>query len=119
MRTVGKVGLIFFSLTLASTTVSYGDDSMGTQIQHKFIRGVTNTFTGWVEIPKQMYLRTSEGPPVIGAVQGVMEGIGMAFARTTAGLYEVATFPVPLPWHYKPLFEPEYVWQGGRTDHED
>ncbi len=87
------------------------NDSVAGRIGHKLIRGVANTVTGWVEMPKQMYLKTTQGPPVIGTLQGIVEGVGLGFARTTAGLYEIATFPVPLPMHYEPLFQPEYVWQ--------
>jgi len=129
MQAIGKIGLgvIFFSLIFVSPTLSpadtqdggasgfatdsSGDVGVGVQIGQKFIRGMANTFTGWVEMPKQMYLRTSKGPLVIGVVQGILEGIGMSFARTSAGLYDIATFPLPLPWHYGPLLEPEYVWQ--------
>ncbi len=113
MKTVCKVGLgiIVFGLALSTTTLSYGDDSVAGRIGHKLVRGVANTVTGWVEMPKQMYLKTTQGPPVIGTLQGIVEGVGLGFARTTAGLYEIATFPVPLPMHYEPLFQPEYVWQ--------
>ena len=97
--------------TLTATTVSYGDDGIGMQVSHKFVRGMTNTFTGWVEMPKQVYLGTTEGSIAMGTVKGIVQGIGMAFARTAAGLYDIATFPIPIPWHYQPLFEPEYVWQ--------
>jgi putative exosortase-associated protein (TIGR04073 family) len=113
MKTAHKFGfgIIFWGLTLAAAPLCYGDDNVAGQIAHKFVRGVANTVTGWVEMPKQMYLKTTQGPPVIGTLQGIMEGVGLGFARTTAGLYEIATFPIPLPMHYEPLFRPEYVWQ--------
>jgi putative exosortase-associated protein (TIGR04073 family) len=95
------------------------NESVAGQIAHKLVRGVANTVTGWVEIPKQVYLRTAGGLSVIGSLQGVVEGIGMSFARTTAGLYEITTFPVPLPIHYEPLFKPEYVWQDENNDPVD
>lgn len=105
------ITMILLGLTLTLASVSYGDDRMGTQIQRKFARGVANTFTGWVEMPKQVYLKTVGGPLILGTVQGVVEGVGMSFVRTTAGLYEMATFPIPVPWYYEPLLEPAYVWQ--------
>lgn len=126
------IGMIFWVLILFTPPLCFSEDpplvsphgpphlknndSFAGQIGHKLIRGVANAITGWVEIPKQMYLRTTDGPFVVGSVQGVVEGIGMSFARTTAGLYEVATFAVPLPWHYEPLFKPEYVWQDEGED---
>ena len=134
MKRIGKIGLgmIFISLILSGSTVFSGDAQngpasefssdisggagIGVQIGQKFIRGITNTFTGWVEMPKQMYLRTTQGPLAIGVLRGILEGIGMSFARTSAGLYDLATFPVPWPWHYRPLLEPEYVWQAEEPD---
>jgi putative exosortase-associated protein (TIGR04073 family) len=101
--------ILLFTFTI--TAVSYGADGVGIQLGHKLVRGVANTFTGWVEIPKQVYLETTEGSIPTGTVKGIVQGVGMAFARTTAGLYDIATFPIPVPWHYQPLFEPEYVWQ--------
>ena len=143
MQAIGKIalGVIFFSVILVVPAVSSADthdgaardvgtggpvlalstqaptyNNTGVQIGQKFIRGVTNTFTGWVEMPKQVYLRTTKGPLVTGVVQGILGGIGMSFARTSAGLYDIATFPLPLPWHYGPLLEPEYVWQAEEPD---
>jgi putative exosortase-associated protein (TIGR04073 family) len=138
------VGVIFFSLTLlaaplwlsealASATPpavpeeqsSHGipqlkdSESVAGQIGHKLVRGVANIMTGWVEMPKQMYLKTTQGPPVMGTLLGIVEGVGLGFARTTAGLYEIATFALPLPMHYEPLFEPEYVWQDEDEDQAD
>ena len=34
----------------------------------------------------------------------------MSIVRTGAGIYEIATFPFPLPENYKPILEPEYVF---------
>ena len=39
-----------------------------------------------------------------------MKGIGMTLVRTGAGIFEVATFPFPVPEAYKPVIEPEYVF---------
>jgi len=119
MKTENKIWLggVTLILILTTATLSYGNDSIPAQIGHKLTRGMANTLTGWAEMPKQMYLRATEGSLAMGVVKGVMEGIGMTFARTTAGLYEIATFAIPLPWHYQPLFEPEYVWQDEEEDH--
>jgi putative exosortase-associated protein (TIGR04073 family) len=105
------VGSAIVILISFSSGLCFGGDPMATGIQHKFFRGVSNAITGWIEIPKQLYLGTTQGPPVLGTLQGVFEGVGMSLVRTTAGLYDVATFPIPFPWDYAPLFKPEYVWQ--------
>ena len=79
-------------------------------ISQKFIRGVVNLSTGWVEVPRQIYtVGTNEGW-VRGVLRGPFDGIGMFFARTVAGAVEMATFPVPLPT-YQPMLTPTYAWE--------
>lgn len=83
---------------------------LGYQVSEKFIRGVVNLLTGWVEVPRQIYeVGTNEGW-VRGVLRGPFDGIGMFFARTVAGAVEMATFPVPLPT-YKPMLTPVYAWE--------
>ncbi len=103
-------GLILSAMLLIVPVGVSAEGDIEDHIGHKLLRGMTNTLTGWLEIPRLVYLRTAEGPIVLGTVQGLVEGVGMGFARTSAGLYEVVTFAVPVPGHYGPLFEPEFVW---------
>lgn len=76
----------------------------------KLLRGTTNLLTGWVEIPKNIYDRTVEEDLFKGVTIGAVSGFGMAVVRTGTGLYEVMTFPIPLPEGYGPILEPEYVF---------
>lgn len=83
---------------------------LGHQVSGKFIRGMVNLSTGWIELPRQIYeVGTNEGW-VRGILRGPFDGIGMFFARTVAGAVEMATFPVPLPT-YKPMLTPTYAWE--------
>lgn len=77
----------------------------------KLLRGVINFSTGWIELPKQIYLTGQAEGWVTGAWQGPIDGLGMFVARTVAGAYEVLTFPIPVPPRYQPLVEPSFVWQ--------
>jgi len=77
----------------------------------KGVRGATNIVTGWLEIPKQIYVTGKETTWLRGAVIGPFKGIGMTFVRTLAGVGELATFFVAYPGFYEPWFEPSYVWQ--------
>ncbi|MBI3603168.1 MAG: exosortase system-associated protein, TIGR04073 family [Nitrospirae bacterium] len=81
------------------------------QVGKKFMRGTTNFVTGWVEVPKQIYLVGRNEGWVTGAIRGPIDGLGWFIARTVGGAYEVLTFPFPLPLKYQPMFTPEYVWQ--------
>ncbi len=76
----------------------------------KLGRGVANTLTGWVELPKNVYSTSVEQNALAGITVGLAKGAGMSIVRTSAGIYEIATFPFPLPQDYKPILEPEYVF---------
>lgn len=90
---------------LATATVCFADDAFT-----KLGRGVANTLTGWVEIPKNVYSVSTDQNAFAGITLGLAKGAGMTIVRTGAGIYEVATFPFPVPQDYKPILEPEYVF---------
>jgi putative exosortase-associated protein (TIGR04073 family) len=77
----------------------------------KGVRGAANAVTGWLELPKQIYVTSQEDGWARGVVIGPVKGIGMALVRTVAGVGELATFFVPYPGFFNPWFEPRYVWQ--------
>jgi putative exosortase-associated protein (TIGR04073 family) len=77
----------------------------------KFSRGVANTFTGIVELPKQTIL-TGREMGGVGYVIGPLKGVGMTLYRTFIGMTEAIFFLVPQPGYYDPMIEPTYVWEG-------
>ena len=91
---------------LSIATASYAQDPA-----KKLGRGVANILTGWLEIPKNIYNTSIETNPMVGITVGTAKGIGMGIVRTGAGVYEVITFPFPLPEDYVPILEPEFVFQ--------
>lgn len=93
---------LILSLALTSTAIAQGKSA-------KLLRGIANTFTGWVEIPKNIYYVSVEENIFIGITRGTLEGVGMAVVRTGCGVYETVTFPLELPKEYKPIMLPEYV----------
>lgn len=78
---------------------------------NKAVRGVANVTTGWLELPKQIYLTYKEDGVVKGVVVGPLKGVGMTLVRTVSGLCETVTFFVAFPGFYDPYVEPPYVWQ--------
>ena len=72
----------------------------------KLGRGILNTLTGFWEVPSQM-LRTckNEGVPK-GLTIGLAKGIAWGLYRTVAGLYEIVTFVIPIPFGYEPITDP-------------
>lgn len=91
---------------LSIATASYAQDPA-----KKLGRGIANILTGWVEIPKNIYNTSIESNPLVGLTVGTAKGIGMSIVRTGAGVYELITFPFPLPEDYMPILEPEFVFQ--------
>lgn len=77
----------------------------------KLARGAVNFSTGWIELPKQIYLVGQAEGWVTGALRGPIDGLGMFVVRTVAGAYEVVTFPVPIPPRYQPMVAPEFIWE--------
>ena len=90
---------------LVATSVCFAQDAFT-----KLGRGVANTLTGWVELPKNIYDTSVEDNAFAGMTLGLAKGAGMTLVRTGAGIYEIATFPFPLPEDYRPILEPEYVF---------
>lgn len=101
--------LILFGLSGIPSSVSA--DELGTHNAfNKLTRGIINAITGWVEIPKKLQETTEDSGVATGLTWGLMRGIGHGFIRTTAGVYEVITFPFPAPPDYTPVIHPEYVF---------
>jgi len=74
----------------------------------KLSRGVTNSLTGWMEIPKHVFVGSFNNnvQPLDGFFVGLFRGTGRAIERTGIGLYETATFFMP---GCGPLLNPTYV----------
>lgn len=77
----------------------------------KFVRGVANVATGWLELPKQIYYTAQEDGWGKAATVGPFKGLVMMLVRTASGAAEIVTFIVPFPGFYDPYFDPAYVWQ--------
>ena len=93
------------AMLMAFSSIAFADDPFT-----KLGRGVANSLTGWLELPKNIYSTSVEDNALAGLTIGVAKGAGMTIVRTATGLYEVATFPFPLPQDYKAILEPEYVF---------
>jgi putative exosortase-associated protein (TIGR04073 family) len=78
----------------------------------KFTRGLANTATCIVELPKQIILTSKDKGPAMGAVIGPVKGIGMTVYRAFAGVIETVFFMVPQPGYYDPMINPDFVWKG-------
>lgn len=78
---------------------------------HKCVRGVGNILSGWLEIPLSIYETSFEENSFIGMTYGLAKGFGKAIARTSVGVYELLSFPLPFPENYRPIIEPEFAFE--------
>ncbi len=79
------------------------------KMAHKLSRGVMNVLTGWMEIPYNMAETWKKTDPFTGCVVGGIKGFFWGWARTCTGVFDIVTFPFPVPKDYDPLMEPEYI----------
>ncbi len=77
----------------------------------KLGRGLANTVTGVVEIPKKVYLISKKDNIVLGLTWGLIKGAAVGLLRTAAGVYETITFPIPAPANYESMVHPEFVFE--------
>ena len=105
MKYKGLIMAVVMVMVLAVATASYAQDPA-----KKLGRGLANILTGWIELPKNIYDTSVEDNPLAGLTIGLAKGVGMTIVRTGAGIYEVATFPFPIPEDYGPVLEPEFVF---------
>lgn len=105
MKYKGLIIALVMVVVLAIASSSYAQDPA-----KKLGRGLANILTGWVELPKNIYDVSVEDNPLAGLTIGLAKGIGMTIVRTGAGIYEVVTFPFPIPEDYGPVLEPEFVF---------
>lgn len=78
----------------------------------KFVRGITNILTGWVELFKQPAQRTQQDGLGAGMTTGLAEGLTWTLLRTGAGVWDAVTWPGALiiP-DAKPVIEPPTVFE--------
>jgi putative exosortase-associated protein (TIGR04073 family) len=87
------------------------DSSVMAQITRKLLRGCGNIAFGWCEIPRNIHIAIEDLDPLTGFIVGTVKGIGHTIIRTSWGVWEVATFPIPVPSEYRNVVKPEFVWQ--------
>lgn len=76
----------------------------------KLGRGVANTAFGWLDFFKGIQDVADRNNEIAAITWGPIHGAGQALVRTGAGVYEIATFPIPAPRGFdEPLVEPEFV----------
>ena len=105
----GFVFLVALGLSLNAAPVGAEDDSMkSANPGDKLLRGLENTFTGWLEIPDEINDASKETNPFTALTYGVAQGTGEAVTRTGVGVHDTATFFIPD--YDRPHMDEEHVF---------
>ena len=99
--------LSFFFLTTQAVAQSTASDSYFNNSGERFVSGVANAATGWLELPKNMVLTGKKEGPVYGMTVGLAMGVMHTVGRSIVGALDAATFWLPL----KPSVNPPYIWE--------
>lgn len=107
MRQRDFLFLFLFLLTvlILRTDPSYAEGTVDKSVR-KLGRGLVNVATGWVELPMQVSSGMSEAGGIQGLFLGLGKGAVWAVLREGAGVYDTATFLLPIPSDYGPIMQP-------------
>lgn len=102
-----SAGLIVFIILSMAVSSAYCDDAL-----KKLGRGLANCATFPLEIIEQIKRTNASDGPTAAYTVGILKGVSMMVVRAAAGVYEVVTFPVPLPKQYEPILsDPEFFFE--------
>ena len=109
MRRLGWTTGILLASLLLRTGFAFAEGDVDKSVR-KLGRGVVNMATGWLELPLQTGsgMSNAEGPQ--GLFLGLGKGVVWTLLRTAAGIYDTATFFIPLPNDYEPLLQPPTIF---------
>ncbi len=85
--------------------------SYGAQFLDKAAHGLANVSTGWLEVPKNIYIMSRETNVLYGFIGGTGMGIFRTIGRTGVGVFDLISAPIPTD----PLVKPGYVWNNFAT----
>ena len=108
MKKIFKSLLLLSALAFFSPQVVMAQaENYPTQAAEKLTRGIANTATGFMELPKTMILASQKEGIVYGVTAGFLAGLLNVVGRTVLGVMDVVTFPIPTG----PTVSPRYIWE--------
>lgn len=103
------IKLPVFVILLCVSTFSHAEpeqDSYAEQFISKSGNALANITTGWLEVPKNIYITTRETNIIYGFIGGTGMGIFHLAGRIATGVFNLITAPVPSD----PIVNPHYIW---------
>ena len=108
IRNFPSAFLFFAAVILLAPSPANADDMLT-----KLGRGITNVATSPFEILVQPFrIGWADQKPYNSLGQGIVQSLYYAVARCLTGVYDIVTFPFPVPADYKPVFFPETLMEG-------
>ncbi len=112
-REIAAIVIVVGLMTMRTSDADAANDNPF----RKATRGLTNVFTGWLEVPFQITQTTETEGSFSGSTVGFVKGMLFGIGRTGVGILETVTFL--LPNHvsgtgvneeaYGPIVHPEFV----------
>ena len=102
------------ALVVCGMVFSFAAPSFAGNAMEKLGRGLANVGVSPLELPEAMW---DEGRDMdayaIGSALtvGVIKGAFNVIKRAVVGVYEVATFPFPVPAEYEPIIDPPALFE--------
>lgn len=100
-KTFLVLGTIFFCLA-CGTAICRAEDNAFTKLG----RGLANIVLSPGELYTQPILMEKNNDESVAILGGIFKGLSVFVTRELVGVFEVLTFPFPVPKDYKPLIEP-------------
>jgi len=96
--------MVVAALALSVAMPAHADNAVD-----KLGRGLANVLTSPIEVVQGMSDVNAENGMVAGATIGTLQGTVNLVKRACVGVFEIVTFPIPIPENYGPILtEPEF-----------
>lgn len=112
---VGWMVAVGLGLALSPRVAAEGTQPSGywDGVGRKLGRGAANVVTAPLELIRNPYLISERDGGLAGITVGLVHGVTDLVVRAVAGVYEVATFLLPVPKGFRPLVSPEFIYAHG------
>ena len=104
--------LLLLAAFLMVSQTAFAAELEGPGFLRKLQRGFLNIVFSPMEISTALAQEKAENaeqmPP--SWMSGLARGTAFMGGRALAGVYEIVTFPFPLPKNYEPIVSPEFAW---------
>lgn len=109
--------LLFFALLLLVSQNAFSAEVESSGPFRKLQRGFVNIALSPLEISSALSNEKYENDDQMlpSWVSGSIRGVAFMGGRALVGVYDMVTFPLPLPKDYAPVIQPEFPWDHLKT----